>query len=99
MPSSRLMPRDSCFAMAASLHRVRLTARCSIRERRHRETTLFDAEQQRELRNIDAEPARRRELRNQTAVGDRRCIADAEPARDIARGSLERGEAVGDEVL
>src|SRR5512143_1490364 len=99
MPSRRLMPRDSSLAIRAySLHRVGLTVGGSIGERGERQTALLDDEQQLMLGDVDAEPARRRELRDQTAVGDRRRVTDADRACDVVGGALERSEAIGDEA-
>src|SRR5687767_12884675 len=93
------MPSDSSFAMTYSLDRVGLTVGCRVCECRHRETTCLDAEQELVLCDVDAEAPRRRELRNQTAVGDGREVTDAELAGRLARDALECDETVGDEAL
>src|SRR5262245_28107896 len=98
MPSRRLIPRGSSFAITFSLDRIRLPVGGRVLECWQREAALFDAEQKIVLGDVDAEPARGRQLRYETTVRDRRRVAHAKRTRGVAHDTLERDEAVGDEV-
>src|SRR5687768_14560441 len=98
MPSMRLMPSDSSLAMDNSSELgVGLTVGMGGGERGELLARGLDREQAIEPGERRAEPARRVQLRDQAAVGDRRGVADAEPAGGGGGRGGERGEPALDE--